>query len=162
MRPANEGAYVFTLLLSVAVLGIVVADLIRYCSRRRLFQGGDAFRCRIRTFGYTSAIWPQLPRRWSRLMWAAWIGDVLVVWRGPLFARAIPLRAEILSGGVHNTGPREVRRCGSHPIAVSLQVWDGSQVEVATAEQARHALVGPYLAAVVNHRPQTPVSRRQP
>jgi len=95
-------------------------------------------------------------------MWAAWFGDRLMVWRGPLFARAIVLQAEVLSGGVHHLGPREVRSCGGHPVAVNLQVWDGSQMEVATAEHTRLALVGPYLAAVVNHRPQAPVSRRRP
>jgi hypothetical protein len=152
---------VFTSLLAAAILGLLLADITTYHSRKRLFQGGEAFPCRIRTHGYTSTIWPRLTPRWSRPMRAAWIGDVLMVWRGPVFARAIPLRAEISENGVYALAPSEVRWCGSHPIALCIRAWDGSQVEVATAEKARLALVGPYLTAVVNHRPHAPIPRRQ-
>jgi hypothetical protein len=152
---------VFTSLLAAAVLGLITADITAFRSRRRLFHGGEAFPCRIRTHGYTSTIWPRLTTRWSRPMHAAWIGDVLMVWRGPVFARAVPLRAAISESGVYALPSSEVRWCGSHPIAVSILVWDGSQIEVAAAEKARLALAGPYLAAVVNHRPHAPIPRRQ-
>lgn len=148
-------------LSAAAVLAVLVVGVIARCSRRRFLQANDAFRCRIRACGYTSAIWPRLRLRWSRPMWAVWIEDVLVVRRGPVFARVIPIRAQIGEAGVCTLTRRDVRWCGSDPIAVGLRVWDGSRMEVAAAEDTRLALVGPYLVAAVNDRPQAPLRRRQ-
>jgi hypothetical protein len=148
-------------LSAAAVLALLAAGVIARFSRRRFLQANDAFRCRIRACGYTSAIWPRLRRRWSRPMWAVWIEDVLVVRRGPVFARVIPIRAQVGAGGVCTLTPRDLRWCGPHPIAVGLRVWDGSRVEVAAAEDTRLALVGPYLIAAVNDLPQAPLRRRQ-
>jgi hypothetical protein len=124
-------------------------------------ESGDAFCCRLRTCGFTSAIWPRLTRRWSRRMWAIWMGDVLVVRRGPVIARTIPLKARVSASGVYTVLPREVTRFGPRPIAIDLQVWDGSRVEVVAAAHERLALVGPYLAAAINDLPQAPVPRRR-
>jgi hypothetical protein len=151
---------VFTSLLIAAVFGLLVGDLVAYRNRRRLFRGGSAFLCRLRTCGYTSTAWPRLTRRWSRPMWAAWVGDELVVRRGPVFARAITLRAEISASGIRTLVPREARWCGARPVAVGLQVRDGSRMEVAADEKARLALVGPYLVAAADHRPRAPVPWR--
>jgi hypothetical protein len=148
-------------LLAGAFLALLVAGILTHRSRRRFVGTAGAFRCRIRACGYRSAIWPRLTRRWSRLMWAAWMDDVLVVRRGPAFPRIIPLRAQVSPVGVYALPPRDAKRCGAHPIAVGLRVWDGSWMEVAADEEARLALVGPYLAAAVNDLPQAPVPRRQ-
>jgi hypothetical protein len=148
-------------LLAAGIFGLLVADITAHRSRKRFFQVGDAFRCRLRACGYTSVIWPRLTRRWSRPMWAAWSGDVLMVRRGPVLARTIPLLAQVSPYGVHPLAVREVRWCGRHPIAVGLQVWDGSRVEVAADTATRLALVGPYLVAALDHRPPAPIPRRQ-
>lgn len=148
-------------LMIAAFLGaLIAADVAAYRSRRRFVRFEDAFRCRIRACGYPSAIWPRLTRRWSRPMWAAWVDDVLVVRRGPVISRIIPVRAAV-SAGVYHLPPDDVRRCGSQPIAVCLLVWDGSRIEVAADGESRLALVGPYLSAAVNDLPQAPVRRRQ-
>lgn len=151
----------FESLLAAALLVLVLAEIAARASARRFQRAGDAFRCRLRTAGYDSAIWPRLGRRWSRRMWAMWVDDVLVVRRGPVLARTIPLRAQVSPTGVYPVRPDEVRRFGCQPIAVNLRVWDGSCIEVAAAEEARLILVGPFLAAAVNALPPAPAPRRR-
>lgn len=90
-----------------------------------------------------------------------WVGDELVVRRGPVFDREIVLRARVTSAGVYVLARGKARWWGHQPIAVGLTVSDGSWVEVAADEEARMALVGPYLAAAVNDLPRAPVPRRQ-
>jgi hypothetical protein len=151
----------FASLLAAAFVTLLVAGLTARRSRDDFMHADGAFRCRIRACGYTSSVWPRLSRWWSRPMLAAWIDDVLVVRRGPVLARTLPLRATVLPGGVHTLAPRDVRRCGPHPIAVGLRVWDGSRMEVAAHEETRFALVGPYLAAAIHDLPEAPVRRTQ-
>jgi len=146
-------------LLASVLFVLVVADVTAHVSRRRFRQAGDAFRCRVRTSGYTSAIWPRLRRRWSRRMWAMWVDDVLVVHRGPVLARTIPLHAHVSPTSVYPVSLRDVRRLGSEPIAINLKIWDGSRIEVAAAQDARLSLVGPFLAAAVSALPTAPAPR---
>jgi hypothetical protein len=143
-------------LLATVLFVLIAADLITRHSRRRFRQSGDAFRCRLRTSGYPSAIWPRLTRRWSRPMWALWTDDVLLVRRGPILARTLPLPAQITPTGVYTLPPGDVKRCGPRPIAITLRVWDGSRIDVATDDDTRLTLVGPYLAAAINDLPQAP------
>jgi hypothetical protein len=151
---------VFESLVASVLFVLVVADVAAHVSRRHFLRAGDAFRCRLRTCGYTSALWPRLTRRWSRPMWALWVEDVLVVRRGPVVGRLIPLRAQLSTAGVYTLPPHEVSRCGRRPIAVGLWVCDGSRIEVAAEETARLALVGPYLIAATSDLPQAPNPRR--
>ena len=152
----------FESLLVAVLVALIVADVAGRAGRRRFRQSGDAFLCRLHTCGYTSAIWPRLSRRWSRRMWAMWVDDVLVVRRGPVLDRTIPLRAQVTPAGVHAVTPREVRGFGPEPIAINLKIWDGSRIEVAAEEDARLHLVGPFLAAAVSALPDAPVPRRRP
>ncbi|MEV4641439.1 hypothetical protein AB0J80_29255 [Actinoplanes sp. NPDC049548] len=148
-------------LVIAAFLGALIAvDIAAYRSRRRFVRAENTFRCRARFCGYPSAVWPRLSRRWSRPMWAAWDDDMLVIRRGPVSSRIIVLRASV-SQGVYTLPAADVRRCGPHPVAVCLLVWDGSRIEVAASGDSRLALVGPYLTAAVNDLPQAPVRRRQ-
>jgi hypothetical protein len=89
-------------------------------------------------------------------MWAMWGDDVLVVRRGPVCARIIPLRAQ-LTGGVGARSSHDVRRCGPNPVSVVLRIWDGSYVEVAAADADRLSLVGPYVAAALDNVPTAPI-----
>jgi len=147
-------------LLTIAFLVTVVAGIAAHRSRRHFVRDCGAFRCRIRS-EYPPSVWSRLRRRWSRRMWAFWVDDVLIVRRGPGFARVIPLRAQVIPDGVYTLPPYDAPRCGPHPIAVRLQVWDGSRMEVAAAQDSRLDLVGPYLAAAVNDLPKAPVPRHQ-
>jgi hypothetical protein len=142
-------------LLALVAVGIAVRR------RRSPRRAGTAFRCRLRARSRTGTAWRRLTRRWSRPMWAMWVGDELVVRRGPVFDREIVLRARVTSAGVYVPARGRARWWGHHPIAVGLTVSDGSWVEVAADEEARMALVGPYLAAAVNDLPRAPVPRRQ-
>jgi hypothetical protein len=146
-------------LLATGLLVLIVADLTAHVTRRRFRRAGDAFRCRVRTSGYTSAIWPRLRRHWSRRMWARWEGDVLVVRRGPVLTRAVHLRAQWSPTSVYAVPPRDARRLGPGPIAVDLKGWDGSRIEVAAEQRARMDLVGPFLVAAVSALPTAPAPR---
>jgi hypothetical protein len=146
-------------LLATALFVLIVADITAHVSRRRFQQTGDAFRCRIRTSGYTSAIWPRLRRHWSRRMWAVWTEDVLVVRRGPVLARTLLLHAQRPPTSVYAVPPRDVRSLGPEPIAIDLKVWDGSRIEVVTERGRRANLVGPFLAAAVSALPTAPTPR---
>lgn len=146
-------------LLTTGLLLLIVADVIACVSRRRFQQAGDAFRCRIRTSTYTSAIWPRLRRKWSRRMWARWVDDVLVVRRGPVLARTVLLRVHRSPTSVYAVPPWDVRRLGPDPIAIDLKVWDGSRIEVAAEQCGRLNLVGPFLAAAVSALPTAPAPR---
>ena len=153
------------MLISLVVVSFVVLLLITggtaRCSRRRFERSGTVFRCRLRRCGYTSAIWPRMARRWSRVMWALWDEDALVVRRGPVRARIIPLRAQVTGGGVRAVSSHNVRRCGPNPVSVVLRIWDGTYVEVAAADEDRVSLVGPYVAAALNDLPTAPIPRHQ-
>jgi len=150
--------------LTWLVLGIVSGGLIIRMvarrSRQRFRDSGAPFRCRLRVRGHRSAIWPSLGRHWSRPMWARWEGDVLIVRRGPVLARTIPVRTQPLVEGVRNLLFEAPRLCGSRPIGVVLTVWDGSWIEVAAATEDRLTVVGPYLAAAISDLPQAPARRR--
>jgi hypothetical protein len=147
--------------LVIAVLLLLLATGVVARRSRRFFIGaGDAFRCRLRACGGPPASWPRLTRHWSRRMWARWDGDVLVVRRGPVFARAVVLRATVSRVGVYVLPVRDTRGRG-RAIAVGLWLCDDSRVDVAAAEQTRVALVGPYLAAAISDLPRAPVPRRQ-
>ena len=146
-------------LLATALFVLIAADLTAHLSRRRFRQAGDAFRCRVRTSGYTSASWPRLRRHWSRRMWAAWVGDALVVRRGPVLARTVRLPAQRSPTSVYAVPAQEARRLGHDPIAIDLLAWDGSRIEVAAEQCARLNLVGPFLAAGVSALPTAPAPR---
>jgi hypothetical protein len=151
---------VLKLLVLGTFLAVLVVGMVARRSRRR-FQDSDAvFRCRLRVLGHRSAIWRSLGRHWSRPMWALWDDDVLIVRRGPVLARTIPLRAQLPVEGVHHLLSEAPRLCGSRPLGVVLKVWDGSRIEVAAATGDRLRVVGPYLAAAISDLPRAPVPRR--
>jgi hypothetical protein len=145
------------MLLSVLVVVFLVlccvGAVVRRSRREWSLLTGDVFRCRLRTCGFTSRIWPRLPRRWSRPMWAMWVDDALAVRRGPVFSRMISLPAAVSRAGVFALAPDDPPRSWEDPIAVRLMVADESLVEVAANAEARLDLVGPYLAAAINALP---------
>src|SRR5687768_4734490 len=100
--PSGRNSVVWTLLVLGILFGVLVLALAARHSRQRFRDSEAAFRCRLRIRGHRSAIWPSLGRHWSRPMWALWDDDVLVVRRGPVLARTIPLRAQLPVGGVHH------------------------------------------------------------
>jgi hypothetical protein len=156
----EQGGPVLTYLVVAVLLVLLGTGVAARRSKRRFIEAGDAFRCRLRACGGTPASWPRLTGRWSRRMWARWDGDVLVVRRGPVFARAMVLRATVSRVGVYVLPVRDTRGRG-RAIAVGLRLCDDSRVDVAAAEQTRVALVGPYLAAAINDLPRAPVPRRR-
>ncbi|MCA2211481.1 hypothetical protein [Jidongwangia harbinensis] len=143
------------------VLVVVLVALAARNSRRRFRGSGRAFRCSLRVRGHRSPIWPALGRRWSRPMWAMWSDDVLLVRRGPILARVIPLRTEPPVDSVRTLVFEAPRWHGSLPIGVVLKIWDGSWIEITAPADDRLAVVGPYLAAAINDLPRAPAPRRR-
>jgi hypothetical protein len=129
-------------------------------STRQFDWAGDAFRCRIRACGTGPANWPRLRQRWSRPRWARWENDVLVVRRGPVFARMVSLRATVSGSGVYVLPANDTTRRGP-TIALNLRLPEGSLVDLAADDDVRTALVGPYFVAAINGLPQAPVRRRR-
>src|SRR3954469_9797663 len=127
--PAGRSPIVLTSLV-FGILVALVLGLAARVSQRRFRDGDETFRCRLRIRGYRSAIWPSLGRHWSRPMWAFWDDDVLVVRRGPVLSRTIPLRTQAPVDGVRSLLFEAPRLCGSRPIGVVLKIWDGSWIEV--------------------------------
>jgi hypothetical protein len=156
---------VVPVLISLSAVALVLlllsAGVLAYRRSKRFIGAGVCFRCRIRSCGYSSTGWPHLRRRWSRPMWASWSGDVLLVRRGPVFDRILELPATVTTDGVYRLPAHEAKRCGPRPVAVCLQVRDGSRIEVVTGEQARLDVVGPYLIAAIHGLPQAPVPGNQ-
>jgi len=152
---------VLALLVLGGYLALLGAGIAARRSRRRFRECGTAFRCRLRVRGHRSPLWPGLGRRWSRPMWALWDDDVLIVRRGPVLARAIPLRTMPPTDGVHHLLVETPRWCGPRPIGVELKIWDGSRIEIAAPADDRMTVVGPYLTAAINDLPQAPAPRRR-
>jgi hypothetical protein len=155
-----EGVPLLVSLVAV-VLVLLGCGVAAYRGRKRFIWSGTTFRCRIRTCGDTSRAWPRLRRRWSRPMWAMWVGDVLLVRRGPVVDRALPLRATVSTAGFYRLPANQAKRCGPEPVAVCMKAWDGSRIEVVTDRESRVDLVGPYLIAAVHDLPGAPLPRSQ-
>jgi hypothetical protein len=147
------------IVVSLLLLIALTAQLIR---RRRFARAEGAFRCKARVCAGRSVIWPALRSGWTlRRLWARWEGDELVVRRGVLLLRTARLPARVRSDGVYLLTCLDVTRLGGQPIAVDLEISDGSRIEVATRNSARSALVGPYLTAALHGLPRAPAPRRQ-
>jgi hypothetical protein len=148
---------VVLILLVLGTLAVVLAGRrAARRSRQRFWNAGETFRCRLRVRGFRSAVWPSLRRHWSRPMWARWDEDVLVVRRGPVLAREIPLGTQPPESGVRSLLFEAPRLCGSRPVGVVLKISDGSHVQVATATEDRVLVVGPYLTAALEDLPPAP------
>ncbi|MFC7528652.1 hypothetical protein [Actinoplanes sp. GCM10030250] len=165
-----------TPLLFLAFLVLLVAVARERRRRKAFVDEGSAFWCRVRAIHFVSrrfplrtgfraggapGNWKLLRRGWSRRMWARWCGDVLVVRRGLIFDRTVWLAARVSPVGVHTVPARDARRCGRDPIAVRLQLHDGSVIEVTTSASERLELVGPFLAAALSDLPKAPARRRE-
>jgi hypothetical protein len=147
---------------AVACLLLFAVLLVQYVRVRRFRNADGAFLCKARLCDGRSVHWPRLRRRWMRRwVWARWVDDVLVVRRGRVVLRRVELPARILDDGVRVLSESDAPRCGYRPIAVELEVADGSRIEVVASEYARHSLVGPYLAAALHGLPRAPAPRRQ-
>jgi hypothetical protein len=93
-------------------------------------------------------------------MWALWADDVLILRRGPFLARTVALQVTMSTVGVYIL-PGYDTRGRAAAIAVGLRLPDGARIQVATTEDGRVTLVGPYLAAALNDLPTAPVPWRR-
>lgn len=143
------------LLTSSMSLMLVGMALFARRRRRRFCSVGEVFQCKIRACGDPPSEWPRLRREWPRRpVQARWLGDALIVRRGPFSWSDVCLTACVHSDQIQNVPTWDVTRCGPDPISVELLVTDGSRVEVAAAATARLVLVGPYLAAAIKGFPR--------
>jgi hypothetical protein len=149
------------LLLGVAYLMLLALAMTQFLRWRRVARADGAFRCKVRLSAGCMGQWPKLRHRWPRRrLRARWVDDELVVWCRPVLLTSVKLRGRIRRDGVYRLTILDVKRCGYRPVAIELDLPDGSRIEVATTEAARMQLVGPYLAAAVNDLPRAPRRRR--
>src|SRR4051794_39320593 len=117
------------LIASLLLLVALVAQLIR---RRRFARSKGGFRCKARLSARRSMLWPRLRPRWTRRrLWARWMGDELLVWRGRVLMRTVRLPAKVRNDGIYLLTCLDVTQLGSQPIAIELEISDGSRIEVA-------------------------------
>lgn len=150
------------LLFAVAYVLLIALATMQYLRWRRVVRADGTFRCQVRLVAGCSEQWPRLRHRWSRRrLRARWVGDDLVILRRPMLLTSVTLRGRICRDGIHRLTFLDVKRCGYRPIAVEIDLSDGSRIGVATTEWARLELVGPYLAAALKDLPRAPKRRRQ-
>lgn len=126
-------------------------------SRRRFAAAEGVFRCKVRARGIRLG---GLAAGWSRRATRArWQHDVLLVHRGLLFPRTVPLAVRKVEGAVRNARYREVGRLDAAPLLITLRLDDGMSVEVAAPAADRAALAGPYLAAAIPGLPPARTER---
>lgn len=146
----------------IASLLLLVALAAQFVRRRRFARSKGGFRCKARLSARRSVLWPRLRPRWTqRRLWARWMGDELLVRRGGVLMRTVRLPAKVRSDGIYLLTCMDVTQLGSQPIAIELEISDGSRIEVAARSSARLHLVGPYLGAALHGLPRAPAPRRQ-
>jgi hypothetical protein len=149
------------LLFAIAYLLVLALAVTQFLRWRRVARANGGFRCQVRLISGHSTQWPQLGHDWSRRrLRARWTGDELVVWRRPMLLKSVKLRGRISLGGVYRLTVLDAKKCGSRPLAIELDLSDGSRIEVATTETARTELVGPYLNAALKDLPRAPKRHR--
>jgi hypothetical protein len=149
-------------LFVIASLVLLVALAAQFIRRWRFTRAPGAFRCRARLCAKRSVLWPGLRARWtSRRLWARWEHDELVVRRGRLRMRAARLPARVRGTGIYLLTCLDVTKLGSRPIAIELEISDGSWIEISARSSARLDLVGPYVGAALHGLPRAPAPRRQ-
>ena len=148
-------------LFAIAYLLLLALALTQFLRWRRVARADGAFRCQIRLSAGCNGQWPALREQWSRRrLRARWVGDELVVWTRPVLLTSVKLRGRICRDGLYRLTVIDVKRCGYRPVAIELELTDGSRIEVAATDAARVELVGPYLAAALKDLPRAPRRRR--
>jgi hypothetical protein len=145
------------LVLIMVLTVLLAAVVVERRRRRRLSDDDRVFECRVRALGPAPEGWPMLGPRWSRVVRAWWVGDVLVVRRGPVFEREARFAARMCT----DVKPLPRSPLGPHGIVVRLVGADDRQVEVTTIDYARVQLAGPYLVAALTYLPKAPEPRRR-
>jgi hypothetical protein len=149
------------LLFAFAYFLLLALAMTQFLRWRRVAHADGAFRCQVRLSAGCTGRWTRLGHEWSRRrLRARWVGEELVVWPRPVLLTSVRLRGRICRDGVYRLTVVDVKRCGYRPIAIELDLADGSRIEVATTDVARTELVGPYLTAAMKDLPNAPRRRR--
>ncbi len=131
---------VVLVLIAVAVCLLLGAVRMSVLAARQPGRGEDSFRCRMRVeWGLVNGLEHAYPRRWQH---AVWVHDVLLVRRGRVFVRILPLpveAAEVLSD------------ISDDLVVLRLRLDDGAVVAAMAERHMATALVGPFLMAELEH-----------
>jgi len=130
-------------LLGVPLWLVVGALLLALRHRRRFRRRPEAFACKLRLLsGGFDGLTSTYPRG---VAYAVWVHDVLIVHYG--LARARMLLLPTLSAAVATHSVSGVKGLGPEPLALTLLLDTGAEVEVAAPEGAVSVLPGPYEVA---------------
>ena len=136
--------------VAAGAAGVVAAWLLwsAWRSHRDFTRAEGTFRCRVRVRSASlrgfSPTWSRLPRH------ARWVHDVLVVRGGFLRPRLHHLPVHVAEGELVELDPRWVRGLGPRPVSVRVLLDDQSAVEVATADENRMLLAGPFVVLAIS------------
>jgi hypothetical protein len=133
----------FVILLLVDLAAVIVLTAV-YMQRRRCVTGRrGAFKGKLRV---VEGEIPGLSSSWSA-GYGHWVRDVLVWEKAPLLWRtkAIPVDGTDVSG-IHGANG-SVSRLGKRPIVTPLLSDHRSRLELATSEEDRDLVLGPFAGA---------------
>ena len=93
-------------------------------------------------------------RKWPRrTSYAVWVHDVLVVHGGIALVRTHALPVAGVIGPCSPLQPGQVRGLGEHPLMTTIVLDDGAEMQLAAPDQARDAMVGPFLDVAARSAP---------
>lgn len=141
--------------VSTAAAAVLPVLILTAWSSVRFARRFRPFRCRI-------AVPPSRrgPMRWRRgRRRAAWVSDVLLVRPRPIGWWVLPLATGVPGRAtVRPLDARTVGGLGPRPVALRLLGPDGTELEIAVAEECAAQVVGPYLLAGM---PQSPAPKER-
>lgn len=130
-----------TAVLVLVVIAQAHLQAFQWAKPQRSGSAPEVFRCKLRLDGE-----PRWPRRKGC---AAWVHDVLIVRTGHLYPRIAALAVRLPEDRIREASPTEISGLGRHPVVITVRLDDGQLIDIATTEQNRSLLVGPFCAAAI-------------
>src|SRR4051794_19649067 len=147
-------------IVGVAGLAAITTAAAALVVRGRREAQENTFRCCVRVTSGTPAGVPL--RSPSRVRYASWAHDVLVLRRGPALQRRDLLPVESAVGVASQRHSALPWQFGPRMASLSLRLDDGSIVEVRASSTDTTRLCGPYLLAALEPQPKIPNPKESP
>lgn len=129
------------LALAVIVLVPVVSKELLSAPLSSIGGPVEMFACKSRLCWHT-----RWPRRRARAMW---VHGVLIVQVGRVRPRTTALAVRLPEDVTREAREDEISGLGPHPVVITLRLDDDLLIDVASSEQDRSLLVGPFWAAAI-------------
>ena len=147
-------------IVGVAGLVAVATTAAALVVRGRREARENTFRCCVRVTSGSSA--DVSSRNPSRVRYASWTHDVLVLRRGPARQRRDLLPVESAVGTLSERHSAVPWQFGPRVASLSLRLDDGSVLELSASAADKALLCGPYLLAALEPQPKIPNPKESP